>query len=123
MALGIGHEKLDATECLAKFKLICQSGFQKSTLNDVVLNTMARLFVKRPIYSIYNIDAFENSLKLAYSSKWQLFGLHNWDSGRLGVLPRVAVTTTVDTENWMFANYNSGDTERYLKSSVAAYKP
>jgi hypothetical protein len=71
--------------------------------------------------SIYDSDTIKNSLDNAYKRE-KLFGLRNVENVCSSSWPRVAVTTTVETDRWLLANYNQGDSKRYLKSGVATYE-
>lgn len=115
VALGLGQDKLSATQCIEKFKTICKTGFQ--------LRAWAGLWRVLSIWfsgSIYQSDAIENALRGAYKPE-ELFGLRNIEQVSSS-WPRVAVTTTVETDCWLLANYNQGDSKRYLKSGIATYE-
>ena len=116
IALGLGQDKLSATQCIEKFKAVCKTGF--------ALRFWAELSQALSIWfsgSIYDSDTIESSLRGAYKPE-KLFGLRNVEHVCSSSWPRVAVTTTVETDCWLLANYNQGDSKRYLKSGVATYE-
>ena len=69
-----------------------------------------RLFVN----SIYQTGPLEEAMKEILRVK-RLFGHH-------GNASRVAVTTTVDSDCRLLANYNWGDGKRYLNSNIDTWQ-
>jgi hypothetical protein len=76
--------------------------------------------VSSPSGSIYQSGAIENALRSAYKPE-ELFGLRNVEQVS-STWPRVAVTTTVESNCWLLANYNQGDSKRYLKPRIATFE-
>jgi hypothetical protein len=76
--------------------------------------------------SIYDSAALQQSLEEILSSSRIFYGLSPFMSpnGNLHHCPRVAITTTVETECRLFANYSPGKHARplHLKSSLATWE-
>jgi hypothetical protein len=101
---------------MEKFKAVCKTGFS--------LRFWAGLSHLLSIWFsgfIYDSDTIESALCGAYKLE-NLFGLGNVEHVCSSSWPRVAVTTTVETDCWLLANYNQGDSKRYLKSGIATYE-
>lgn len=109
MALGLGIHNFSVQECIQHFKSVCRDGFKPNLLMDSCLRWLATLFC-RPVYKT---EPLEKALKSILGSK-RLFGHRNNAC-------RVAVTTTVDKENRLIANYNWGDRKRYLNSDMSTW--
>ena len=116
IALGLGQDKLSATQCIEKFKAVCKTGFAPRFLAGL-WQFLSICFSG----SIYDSGTIERALRGAYKPG-MLYGLGNVEHVCSSSWPRVAVTTTVDNDCWLLANYNQGDSKRYLKSGVATYE-
>ncbi|KAK3936131.1 hypothetical protein QBC46DRAFT_367088 [Diplogelasinospora grovesii] len=107
ISLGLGVHNLSVEQCILHFKRLCQNGFRQRLLSKTrLIGWFVRLFVP----SIYETEPLEESMKHIFREK-QLFG-HRENASR------VAVTTTVDSEFRLLANYNWGDGKRYLNSNI-----
>lgn len=122
IALGIGVHRWSTETCIEKFKEICHSGFKKNFLASI---PVIGPFSSRWLYgSVYDTTRFEEVLKTAFSDELFFgtctFVAQDRNPSQLPIWPRVAVTTTVDTECKLFANYNTGAVTAgdYLDSSL-----
>lgn len=118
IALGLGVHRWDADQCIAKFRDLCHNGFKTNPLTK----SMYFGWISRWLHgSIYETKALESSMKAVYGSE-RLFGLHRGTGDKLNTLTRVAVTTTVNSECKLFANYNCGDTKDHLNSNTDTWE-
>ncbi|RYP11186.1 hypothetical protein DL764_000211 [Monosporascus ibericus] len=118
IALGIGHHMLSATDCTKRFKEVCNTGFQPLEWT-LWLNIWS--WWNGEVLAKYQTECIETALESAYRPTKDLFGLGSFNHACQSSWPLVAVTTTVDAETWLFANYNDGDSTRYLGSSVGSF--
>jgi len=107
IALGLGTHNFTASYCLEKYKTICEKGLVSKPLTKTYfIGFFARFFTS----SIYKTEPLEAALQDVYGRK-KLFGYQ-------GNATRVAITTTVDADTRLFANFNSGDGKAYLNSNI-----
>ncbi|KAF7547599.1 hypothetical protein G7Z17_g7633 [Cylindrodendrum hubeiense] len=107
IALGLGTHNFSVEECITHFKSLCEKGFQHEPgSKNKYWGWVVRLFVR----SIYKTEPLENALKSIFGQN-ELFG-------HRGNASRVAVITTVSTESRLLANYNGGDGNRYMNSTI-----
>jgi hypothetical protein len=107
--MGLGIQNHTAKDCTSKFRSICRDGFKNKFLTKTWgLGWLAR-WVRSSIYLTADMD---KALLEAFgkSSPTQVFGMKNHC--------RVAVTTTVDKDCNLIANYNRGGDDRYLNSEL-----
>lgn len=110
IALGLGVNKFTVDQCLEKYKRICQTGLENKWFTKTRgIGFFARLFTS----SIYQTEPLERSLREVFGSKL-LFGLE-------GNATRVVITTTVEKDGRLLANYNWGDEKNYLDSNVSIW--
>lgn len=110
IALGVGVQGRSATNCVPLYRSICRQGFKPKTFTKAPgLSWLAR-WVRG---SIYQSNAMEFELDQAFESGGRnrsfVFGIANH--------ARVAITTTVGDDGRLIANYNRGDSERYIPST------
>lgn len=110
-AIGLGVHNLSTEECILRFKYLCGEGFHQRAFTK---NSWIAWFVRMFAASIYKTDPLEESLRRNSGAKL-LFG-------HRGNASRVAVTTTVNSESRLLANYNWGDGERYLNSNILTWR-
>lgn len=116
IALGIGQHNWDTSTCIAQYHYIVANGFEEKLFTKSrILGWIARWFRE----SIYVTKNLEDSLRAAYGSR-NFFGL--LPKQGFPHSTRVAVTTTVDSEPKLIANYNSGDKNEYLNSSSSSWE-
>ncbi len=72
-------------------------------------------------FSYFPTSAIREALRRAYLPQ-KLLGIKSANGRLCGSLTRVAVTTTVDSDCRLLANYCTGDGERYLGSSLQTYE-
>jgi hypothetical protein len=123
IALGLGHYKWSTAECIRKFHAICKNGFDKKWLSKAWWRVGN--FVRYMRNSIYATDTIEDVLKTSYGEDAlsTLYGLRT--SSRRDVpstTVRVAVTTSVNKNLRLFANYNWGEGEVYLNSRIKVWE-
>lgn len=107
IALSLGIHNLSVEHCIVRFKSFCKKGFEDRLLTKSYwFGWFVRLFVN----SIYKTEPLEEAMKEILRVK-RLFGYRSNAS-------RVAVTTTVDSNCHLLANYNWGDGKRYLNSNI-----
>jgi hypothetical protein len=120
IALGLGQHKWSIDKCISKYEDITRTGFDaKSMTKWWGIGWVARWFRQ----SIYLSKPFETALSAAFGKDRQLFGLtisENCKSTRN--LPRVVVTTTVDKDLKVFANYDRGGSGDYLTSKCLTWE-
>jgi hypothetical protein len=129
IALGIGVHAWDADTCISKFRQLSTDGLSEKWLTKSWgIGLLARWFRG----SIYQTAPLEKALKNAFPDE-NLFGLHagpytvksrlgTHKRNRLQHTPRIAITTTVESEGKVFANYNSGGLKNYLKSNCLTWE-
>jgi len=118
IALAMGVHKWNADKCIQKFRALCEGGFSVKWFTKTTgIGWLARWLRG----SIYETGPLERALQKAYPSKG-LFGLRRGTEGRLCNLARVAVTTTVNSECKLFANYNCGNSKYYLNSETNTWE-
>ncbi|KAF3315440.1 hypothetical protein TWF173_003360 [Orbilia oligospora] len=113
VAIGIGSRGFSATECLKRFKVICEKGFvSKLGTKTLGLQLIMRWFYK----SVYDKDEYKKALEQQYGGDNSLvmFGLRNHC--------HVAVTTTVELDSYLIANYHTGDGKKYIDSIATPWK-
>lgn len=111
IALGVGVQGRSATSCAPLYRSICEQGFRPKTFTKAPgLSWLAR-WVRG---SIYQSHAMVAELHQAFTSGGRddsfVFGIANH--------ARVAVTTTVGDDGRLIANYNRGDSDRYIPSAL-----
>ncbi|KAI8315078.1 hypothetical protein K4K61_003038 [Colletotrichum sp. SAR11_59] len=112
ISLGLGLQQRTASDCIKIFRKICDDGFHvKPLTTSRTMGFIARLMMK----SIYKTSTFEATVVSAFGSQpKQVFGRTN--------STRVAVTTTVESKTVLIANYNLGDSDKYMRSEMPLWK-
>ncbi|KAF0322510.1 patatin-like serine [Colletotrichum asianum] len=112
ISLGLGLQQRTASDCIKIFRKICDDGFHAKPLTTSrTMGFIARLMMK----SIYKTSKFEATVVSAFGSQpKQVFGRTN--------STRVAVTTTVESKTMLIANYNLGDSDKYMRSEMPLWK-
>jgi hypothetical protein len=120
IALGIGEHMWPLSRCIEKYEALAKTSFDSKFLTTVCgIGWLARLFR----YSIYTSTGIEGALKAAYGQDRELFGMKVVGTpSSVKHLPRVAVTTTVDQDLKIFANYNRGGAGIYLDSTCLSWE-
>ena len=118
IALGIGVHGWDADTCISKFRFINTTGLSSKLLTKTWLFGVVARWVRG---SIYESGPLERALRLAYQEEL-LFGLRPASKSHSQNTPRVAITTTVQSERKLFTNYNCGGTRNYLKSNSRTWE-
>ncbi|KAK3349748.1 acyl transferase/acyl hydrolase/lysophospholipase [Lasiosphaeria hispida] len=111
IALGLGVQGRTVPDCIERFRTFARTGFKEKTFTKgkLGLGWLARMVRT----SIYHTEPLEVAMHTAFRPAFNqpVFGLQN---------PcRVAVTTTVNKELKLIANYNRGGKGRYLNSDMA----
>jgi len=111
ISLGIGIQDLSAGACLNRFHEFTRTGFTKKWMNKTKLFSPLGRFIRSSTYSTPELErAFQTAFRP--NTTQDVFGIQN--------SRRVAVTTTVNNELRLIANYNRGDANRYLQSDQLA---
>jgi hypothetical protein len=120
IALGIGEHMWPLSRCIEKYEALAKTSFDSKFLSRVCgISWLARLFS----YSIYTSTGIEGALKAAYGQDRELFSMKVVGTpSSVKHLPRVAVTTTVDQDLKIFANYNRGGAKIYLDSTCLTWE-
>ncbi|OCL10312.1 FabD/lysophospholipase-like protein [Glonium stellatum] len=120
IALSLGAQKWDSGTCIDKFQALCQRGFLKKFL----MTTRGVGVVSRWLRgSIYDSAVLEKALQAVFPDE-NFFGLRIDAAQKLLHCPRVAITTTVESQCKLFTNYNCGGAEGtdYLSSSLSTWE-
>ncbi|KAF3808981.1 hypothetical protein GCG54_00011173 [Colletotrichum gloeosporioides] len=112
ISLGLGIQQRSASDCIKIFRKICDDGFHAKPLTTSrAMGYIARLMRR----SIYKTSQFEATVRSAFGPQpTQVFGRTN--------STRVAVTTTVESKTMLIANYNLGDSEKYMRSELPLWR-
>ncbi|KAI1388650.1 uncharacterized protein F4822DRAFT_437371 [Hypoxylon trugodes] len=106
IVLGLGAHNFGVQECTLQFKRFFQMALESKFLTKSLFGPIARLITS----SIYKTEPLEAAMKDTFGTQ-RLFGHY-------GNTPRVAVTTTVNSDSRLLANYHWGDERRYLNSDI-----
>jgi hypothetical protein len=123
IALGTGLHRWDADTCIEKFLYMSREGLKKKAFTTTpIIGVGMRWFLE----AIYDTMKLEDTMKKAYPEE-NLFGLRpptgtDGKTRKLEHLPRLAVTTTVQSEARLLCNYNNSGLNQYLNSNVLSWK-
>ncbi|VBB80788.1 Putative calcium-independent phospholipase A2 [Podospora comata] len=109
IAIGLGVQGRMVHDCLRSFRIFTSEGFKSKTLTTKRgVGMVARMFRSSMYHTQNLVQALENAL--GPSATEPFFGLRH--------SCRVAVTTVVNKELRLIANYNSGGKDAYLDSKL-----
>ncbi|KXH56754.1 hypothetical protein CSAL01_03198 [Colletotrichum salicis] len=112
ISLGLGVQQRTASECINLFRTICEQGFESKPGTTV---KYAGYFVRMLHSSMYKTEKFEEAVEQAFGPQpTALFGRSH--------STRVAVTTTVDSNPKLIANYTMGGSDDYLESDLQLWE-